>query len=358
MISTMSVASSQDRSWKAVLERDASHDGQFVFGVRTTGIFCHPSCPARRPKRENVEFFAAPVDAEVAGYRPCKRCRPSQPSHQPDRLAQVRSLLEAAESTPNVNLETLAKRVGLSPSHLQRTFKARYGLSPRQFLVAHRGQRLRRALREEGSVARASYQAGFGSSSRLYEAADAMLGMTPARYARGGAGQRIEYTIVPIRHGQLLVAATDRGVCAAFLGSDPTVLTRSLEEEFPRAEIVMVAADRDGRHGELVHQVARHIDQGTSPGRLPVDLVGTEFQLRVWKALRSIPRGKTRSYAEVASAIGKPRAVRAVATAIGTNRLAVLIPCHRVIRGDGALGGYRWGEAIKRRLLDEERRPG
>ncbi|MFN0177595.1 MAG: bifunctional DNA-binding transcriptional regulator/O6-methylguanine-DNA methyltransferase Ada [Gemmatimonadales bacterium] len=356
MINIMSVASSQERSWKAVLERDSSQDGRFVFGVRTTGIFCRPSCPARRPKRENVEFFPATIDAEVAGYRACKRCRPDQ--SRPDRLAEVRSILETAESAPEVSLETLARRVGISPSHLQRTFKARYGVSPRQFVVAHRGQRLRRALREQRSVARASYEAGFGSSSRLYEAADAMLGMTPARYARGGAGQLIEYTIVPIRHGLLLVATTDRGVCAAFLGLEPGALTKSLQQEFPRAEIAMVAADRDGRHGELLHRVARHIDQGTPPGRLPVDLSGTEFQLRVWRALQSIPRGKTRSYAEVASAIGNPRAVRAVATAIGSNRLAVLVPCHRVVRGDGTLGGYRWGESIKRRLLDEERPTG
>lgn len=344
-----------DWSWEAVLRRDPARDATFVFAVRTTGIFCRPSCAARRPKRENVEFFADPSAARLAGYRPCRRCHPdSQVSWTPDPVETARNLVEADPTM--ATLGHLAKKVGLSPSHLQRRFKARYGLSPREFASAERAARLRAALRSTGSVSRATYDAGYNSSSRVYASARATLGMTPADYAKGGQGQVIRYTIVTSQFGPLLAAVTDRGVCAVLLGSSDRALSRSLVEEFPRASLERVDAGVDTYLQGIVDRIAGQIAGRATPGEpLPLDLVGTEFQVRVWKALLTIPRGETRSYAAVARAIGRPRSVRAVASAISANRLAVLVPCHRVIREDGSFGGYRWGLPLKRRLVDAER---
>ena len=358
MIIAMPKATTPDSAWRAVLERDPAHDQRFVFAVKTTGIYCRPSCPARRPKRENVEFFDDASTAVSAGYRACLRCRPDRPSPtDPDRIAQARRLIETA-TVGDPNLTQLAAQVGLSPGHLQRTFKARYGLSPRQFAVARRNQRLRRALKEGATVSRATYDAGFGSSSRLYEAAGTLLGMTPARYAKGGLGQTIRFAVVPTRFGSLLVAGTERGICAVLLGQTREALGQSLRSEFPRATIEPVDLRRDRALADLVDRVTRQFGAEGTASQIPLDVTGTDFQLRVWNALLAIPRGTTRSYAAIARGIGRPRAVRAVASAIGSNRVAVVIPCHRVIREDGSLGGYRWGLKTKQRLLDEERSAG
>ncbi len=348
-----------ERSWQAVLARDATHDGAFVFAVRTTRIFCRPSCPARRPKRQNVEFFADPRAARLAGFRPCRRCRPeSPPESTPDPIETARTLIEA-DPAAGV-LVDLAKRVGLSPSHLQRRFKARYGLSPRELASATRARRLKTTLRAGGSVARATYDAGYNSSSLVYDSGGGPLGMTPAEYAKGGQGQAIRYAVVPSDLGDLLIAATDRGVCAVLLaaGKSGDGLVSALADEFPAANLERVDAGADTFLRALVDGIAAEIKGRASTGQaVPIDLIGTEFQIRVWKALLTIPRGTQRSYAEVARAIGRPRSVRAVANAVGSNRLAIVVPCHRVIRGDGSLGGYRWGLPLKRRLIEAERPP-
>ncbi|MGE3616347.1 MAG: bifunctional DNA-binding transcriptional regulator/O6-methylguanine-DNA methyltransferase Ada [Gemmatimonadales bacterium] len=339
-----------ETAWAAVGERDSSHDGRFVFAVRTTGVYCRPSCPARRPNRANVEFFRDGGGARAAGYRACRRCRPDEPVRDP--LAAARAALEAA-GPDRVTLTDLARRVGLSPSHLQRRFTARFGLSPRQFQSAVRSRRLRRSLQEGNSVSRAGYDAGFGSSRGVYEQADGHLGMTPARFASGGAGLTIRYAITDWAFGRVLVAATDRGVCAVLFGTSDPDLVHSLEAEFPEA--ALTSAGAGGKElSRLVASVARRLRGGPAED-IPLDLLGTAFQEQVWRALREIPAGATESYREVARRIGRPGAVRAVATAIARNRLAVLIPCHRVVRADGSPGDYRWGAPLKRRLIDAER---
>lgn len=345
---------SDDPRWNAVLDRQTAADGTFVYAVRTTGVFCRPSCPSRRPKRENVQFFAEPEGARRAGYRACRRCHPegqAKPTVDP-----IETAWQAIQADPAAaSLASLARRVGLSAGHLQRRFKARYGVSPRELAAQGRSLRLRRALRGHHSVSRATYEAGYGSSSRVYQAADAILGMTPADYARGGLGQVIRYTTVSSAFGPLLVAVTERGVSAVLLGRDDTELIQQLTDEFPRAELERVDAGRDDYLRKIVGQVVAQttgVDREGKP--LPLDLVGTEFQIRVWKALLTIPRGETSSYRAIAEAIGRPKSVRAVANAIGTNRLAIVVPCHRVIRHDGSLGGYRWGLPLKRRLMAAE----
>jgi AraC family transcriptional regulator of adaptative response/methylated-DNA-[protein]-cysteine methyltransferase len=343
-------------AWDLVAARAGDADGRFFFAVRTTGIFCRPSCPARRPKRENVEFF---VDAEAArrsGYRACRRCRPDQARPRTDPIELARRLVED-RAEERITLEELARRVGLSPFHLQRRFKERYGLTPRELAVAARTARLKSSLREGGTVSRASYDAGYGSGSRVYEAAQAQLGMTPARYARGGRGLTIRYTVVGSPFGRLLVGVTDRGVAAVTLGQSDPALERGLEAEFPEAVRTRIDDGADSWLADLVERVARTLTDGEGdkrPPAIPLDLLGTTFQYRVWRALIEIPPGSTRSYREVARAIGRPRAARAVARAVASNRIAVLIPCHRVIRQDGSLGGYRWGVPTKRALLERE----
>lgn len=341
-----------DTAWNAVASRDPAEDGRFVFAVRTTGVFCRPSCPARRPRRENVRFFSGPAAAAAAGYRPCLRCRP-EATDRPDPLAKAKALLEAGSD--DATLAVLARKVGLSPSHLQRTFKARFGLSPREFVAARRRSRLKEALRETGSVSRAIYDAGFSSSSAGYQAAVAALGMTPGRYAKGGAGLRIRYQIAQSSRGPLLAATTDRGVCAVLFGPDEDTLVAALRAEFVAAELV---AGADQALGALMATILQHLDTGTVLDSLVADPNGTPFQHEVWSELRRIPAGATRFYSDVARAIGRPRAVRAVATAIASNRLALVVPCHRVVRGNGDLGGYRWGPDLKRQLIAAERRRG
>jgi AraC family transcriptional regulator, regulatory protein of adaptative response / methylated-DNA-[protein]-cysteine methyltransferase len=345
--------------WDAVVGRDKAMDGRFVYAVRSTGIFCRPSCPSRRPRRDRVRFFATPDQAMAAGFRACRRCRPTTdaPSPAEQAIARARSYLDQHPGEP-VSLARLAKASGLSPWHLQRTFRRQVGLTPRQYAEARRTERLRNGLRSEPSVSRATFEAGFGSSSRVYERARVLLGMTPGAYRRGGSGMDIRYAVVPSPFGRLLVAVTDRGVCAVTLGDSDAGLARGLERQFPRARITRVDAGADEWLGDLVGRVVTRLGdpEGRNGRRIPLDIQGTAFQWQVWRALLEIPPGETRSYGEVARAIGRPRSVRAVAGACAANRVAVLVPCHRVVREDGSLGGYRWGLPRKRELLAREAR--
>jgi AraC family transcriptional regulator of adaptative response/methylated-DNA-[protein]-cysteine methyltransferase len=347
-----------EAAWRAVSRRDRSQDGRFVYAVTSTGIYCRPSCPSRRPRRDRVRFFPTPAEAGAAGFRPCKRCHPDSREASPAEraVAKARACLDRHAGEP-VSLARLAQEAGMSPWHLQRTFRRLTGLSPREYAEARRAERLRQGLRQEPSVSRATYEAGYGSSSRVYERAPTMLGMTPGAYRRGGAGMEIRYTIVASPFGRLLVAVTDRGVCAVTLGDSDDALARSLRQQFPRAEISRVDAGADEWLAGLVARVAARVARpGETSGEVPLDLRGTAFQWRVWQALLAIPPGETRSYQQLARAVGRPRAVRAVAGACAANRVAVVVPCHRVIRGDGSLGGYRWGLPRKAKLLAREAR--
>ena len=344
--------------WRAVETRDAQADGAFVFGVASTGIYCRPACPARRPKRENVRFFAAPQEAERAGFRACLRCRPTEAAADP-QVARVRracalidaALDEGAERLPT--LDELAAAVGGSPHHLQRVFKRVTGVSPAHYADARRLARLRRSLKGGEEVTHALYDAGYGASSRLYERAPGQLGMTPATYARGGRGARIAWAAAPSALGRLLVAATEKGVCFLCLGDDEAALAEELRREFPEAELVrdeVVLADWLRRALAYLDGRAPHLE-------LPLDVQATAFQRRVWAELMRIPSGETRTYSELAATVlGDPQARRAVARACATNPVSLAIPCHRVLRQDGALGGYRWGLERKRALLEAERR--
>ncbi len=348
-------AMGEDALWRAVEGRDARLDGLFVYAVRSTGVYCRPSCPSRRPRRDRALFFAGPDAAEAGGFRACRRCRPRDAARDPQAELAVRACraIEAREEGAP-SLAELAAELGVSPHHLQRTFKGLTGVTPHQYAAALRARRFKSLLRAGEGVADALYEAGYGSSSRLYEASDARLGMTPATYRRGGRGMEIRYTVVACPLGLLLVAATARGVCAVELGDDDERLAAALAAEYPVARI-----ERGG--GELtgwVQAIASYLS-GERPGRggldLPLDLQATAFELRVWEALRKIPYGETRSYGEVAAALGAPKAARAVARACAANPAALITPCHRVVRADGESGGYRWGEERKRALLAMER---
>jgi AraC family transcriptional regulator of adaptative response/methylated-DNA-[protein]-cysteine methyltransferase len=344
-------------AWDAVASRDRSQDGHFVYGVSSTGVFCRPSCPSRRPRRDRVRFFLDPALARAAGFRACKRCRPegNQPNAAAVAIGRARAYLDLHVGAP-VRLATLAREAGLSPWHLQRTFKRIIGLSPREYAESLRTGRLRSALRSESSVSRATFETGFGSSSRLYERAHILLGMTPGAYRQGGAGMEIRYTIVASPFGRLLVGVTVRGVAAVLLGDHDAGLVRDLKDQFPRATLERVDAGAEEWLGKLVRQVAARIARpGEVSGEpLPLDLAGTAFQWKVWQALLEIPPGQTVSYQQLAQRLGAPRSVRAVASAVAANRAAVIVPCHRVIRSDGSLGGYRWGLPRKKELLAAE----
>lgn len=346
-----------EEAWRAVAQRDASADGRVFYAVTSTGVYCRPSCPSRRPRRENVRFFSAPSEAERAGFRACRRCRPNELQRAEASVARAKALLDTHASSGRegtVTLRDLAAAVGMSPFHLQRVFQARMGLSPARYLRARRGEQLKRRLRASDTVSRATYEAGFGSSSRTYEMVEAQLGMTPATYRNGGAGTEIRYRTLRTSLGELLVAATARGVCAVTLGDDAETLVRELESEYPRATLVETRGGNDAFAG-WVDDIVGYVDlQGASPA-VPLDVRATAFQWRVWRALQEIPLGETRSYAEVANAIGKPDAARAVASACASNRVALVIPCHRVLRSDGSLSGYRWGPERKRRIMERER---
>ena len=340
--------------WQAVLDRDAKSDGVFVYAVRSTGVFCRPSCPSRRPKRANVAFFDLPEAAAASGFRPCRRCRPEAVDSLDPALKAVRKacrLIERQdEGTPT--LAALGRAVGLSPWHLQRLFKRHLGISPRDYADARRLGRTRRALKDEANVGHAVYAAGFGSSSRLYERAASQLGMTPATYRKGGAGAAIYYATADSVLGRLLVAATASGVCFVALGDGDRALSRALEAEFPAATI---AEDRQ-RLKPWLDATLRHLSGREPALDLPLDVRATAFQWRVWQALRAIPAGETRSYRAIAESLGEPRAARAVGRACATNPVAIAIPCHRAVREDGGLGGYRWGLKRKDALLERERR--
>jgi AraC family transcriptional regulator, regulatory protein of adaptative response / methylated-DNA-[protein]-cysteine methyltransferase len=340
-----------ETAWTAVLARDARFDGRFVCAVDSTGIYCRPSCPSRRPRRANVRFFATPEEAEDAGYRACRRCRPRQGeiSRQAEAVRRACAFLEShLEESPT--LADLAQEVGLSPHHLQRTFKAATGLSPKQYAARLRAAQFKAEVQRGESVTSATYGAGYGSSSRLYEKADSNLGMTPGAYARGGRGMRIRYTLADSPFGRLLVGATERGICAVTLGEEDAALAAELRREYPSAEI-----ERDDEAlRDWLAAILPRLDGTPAARDLPLDLQATAFQWRVWRALQEIPYGETRSYHEIAAAVGQPKAARAVAQACASNRVALVVPCHRVVRGDGTPGGYRWGEERKRRILDSE----
>lgn len=341
-----------NQRWTAFEARDAGADGNFVVAVTSTGIYCKPSCPARRPKRENVCFYPLPEAAEQAGYRACKRCRPDRAEAADPRVAAIRKaarLIDAAESIPT--LPVLGRAVGISPHHLQRLFTEFVGVSPRAYGEARRIQRLKADLKKGEPVAQAMYGAGYGSASRLYENARAELGMTPARYKKGGVGEAVRFAIRRSPLDLLLVAATERGVCMIALGDDEGRLARELRTEFPGADL---ARDEAGL-GAYVEPIVRHLSGKLPHLALPTDVRATAFQRRVWQELQRIPAGRTASYKDIAQRIGNPKAVRAVARACATNPVPLIVPCHRVVRADGDLGGYRWGAKRKQALLARER---
>ncbi len=343
----------QSTAWAAVEARDSRFDGRFVYAVASTGIYCRPSCPSRRPNPRKVAFFSTADEAEGAGYRACRRCRPrSAGPTDPERAVErARAWLDAHLDEP-VTLAGLGEAVGLSPWHLQRTFKRLTGLTPKEYAGARRLERLKSHLRKGDDVTTATYEAGYGSGSRVYEQSDARLGMTPATYRRGGQGTAIRYLVTGSPLGRMLVAATARGVCAVTFGASEAELEAGLRREYPNAEI---RKENDATLESWKEAILHHLEGEDPRLALPLDIQATAFQWRVWKALQEIPRGETRSYGEVAASLGRPESARAVARACASNRVALAVPCHRVVRGDGEPGGYRWGEDRKRRLLEMER---
>jgi len=337
--------------WQLVLAKDKSADGKFYFSVRTTGVYCRPSCPARPARRENVAFHPTCDAAEAAGFRACKRCRPrhaSQSEQDAALVARACRLIESTEHAPR--LADLSAALGLSAFHFHRVFKAATGLTPKAYADAHRADRVRNALPASNSVTEAIYDAGFNSNGRFYASSRQVLGMTPGRYRAGGTRAQIRFAIGECSLGSILVAATDKGVCAILLGSDPEALVRQLQDRFAKAEIVGGDADFE----QMIAKVVGFVEQPKLGLDLPLDVQGTAFQQRVWKALRQIRAGKTASYSQIAARIGHPKSMRAVAQACAANMIAVAIPCHRVIRTDGDVSGYRWGVQRKRALLQRE----
>ena len=347
----LAAATESDPRWASVVARATAADGTFFYSVRTTGVYCRPSCAARVARPENVRFHPTREDAENAGFRPCKRCRPDQPALSEQHAAMVTEacrLIEASQSGPT--LEELATHAGVSPFHLHRVFKAVTGVTPREYAAAHRGERVRQELGRAGSVSAAIYDSGYNSNGRFYGESQQVLGMTPTIYRAGGVNADIRFAVGECSLGSILVARSEIGVCAILLGDDPDALARDLQDRFPRASL----AGGDAGFEQWVAQVVGFVEAPALGLALPLDVRGTVFQQRVWQALRDIPAGRTASYAGIAERIGAPRAVRAVAQACAANALAVAIPCHRVVRSDGALSGYRWGVERKRALLERE----
>jgi AraC family transcriptional regulator of adaptative response/methylated-DNA-[protein]-cysteine methyltransferase len=350
MIDAPALAMDEEACWEAWLARDRSFDGQFVVAVTSTGIYCRPSCPARRPRRDRVKFFEGPAMAEAAGFRACRRCHPNGEPADPKAplVAEICRYLDAQTTPPT--LEELGAQFGFSPFYLQRIFKRMMGMSPHDYLAAQRVERFKDSVKEGNKVSEAIYDAGFGSSSRLYEQATAELGMTPGAYRRGGQGMQIGYRLVDCSLGRLLVAATELGVCFVSLGDDAAVLERALHNEYPAAQIMPA----DEGFGEWLVAIIEQIEQGVPARDLPLDVQGTALQRQVWAALREIPPGTTTSYSELARSLGRPTAVRAVAQACARNPVAVVVPCHRVTGSDGSLRGYRWGVERKQALIERE----
>ncbi|AZV27365.1 bifunctional DNA-binding transcriptional regulator/O6-methylguanine-DNA methyltransferase Ada [Pseudomonas syringae] len=349
-----SLNTEDDPRWAAVVARDPRADGQFVYAVKTTGIYCRPSSLARLPKPQNVEFFDTAEDAEAAGYRPSKRAGKDQTEVAAQHAATVAAAcrqIEASDSLPALN--DLAETAGLSAFHFHRVFKAATGLTPKGYAAAHRSRRVRQRLADGGSVTEAFYDAGFNSNSRFYEAADQVLGMKPGDFRAAGQNNDIRFAVGQCSLGAILVAQSERGICAILLGDDPHQLVCDLQDQFRRANLI----GADTEFEQLIARVVGFIEAPAIGLDLPLDVRGTAFQERVWQALREIPVGSTASYADIALRIGSPKAVRAVAQACGANSLAVAIPCHRVVRSDGNLSGYRWGVERKRELLEREGKP-
>jgi AraC family transcriptional regulator of adaptative response/methylated-DNA-[protein]-cysteine methyltransferase len=350
--SSTSAYASPDARWAAVQSRDRGADGVFYYSVRTTGVYCRPSCGARPALRANVAFHASCAQAEAAGFRPCLRCKPDQPplsERQAQLVADACRLIDAQDEAPD--LDAVARAVGMSRFHFQRVFKMHAGVTPKAYAAARRAARVRDALAQEGSVTAALYAAGFNSSARFYAGSEAMLGMAPARFKAGGAGESIRFAVGACSLGAILVAATERGICAVLMGDDPEPLVRDLQDRFPKAQLI----GADAGFEATVAQVIGLVEAPRIGLNLPLDVRGTAFQQRVWAALRAIPAGETVSYTELARRIGSPAAVRAVAGACAANPVAVAIPCHRVVRTDGGLSGYRWGIERKAQLIAREK---
>ena len=344
------MATVNDGFWMAVQTRDAAADGRFWYSVQTTGVYCRPSCPSRLPRRENVAFHASPEAAEQAGFRACKRCRPRTSVRSPAELAaEACRTIEAAETIPP--LAALAEAAGLSSFHFHRLFRKHVGVTPKAYATAHRAAKLRDGLTGGTTVTETAYDAGFNSSARFYATTGAMLGMTPTRFRKGGDGAAIRFALGVCSLGSILVAATDKGICAIELGHSPEQLLQNFQSRFPNASLIGADAQFETWVGIAILQA----DHPDTMQDLPLDIRGTAFQQKVWQALRTIPAGSTATYAEVARRIGKPDAVRAVAGACAANQLAIVIPCHRVVRTDGSLSGYRWGVERKRSLLAKEK---
>jgi AraC family transcriptional regulator, regulatory protein of adaptative response / methylated-DNA-[protein]-cysteine methyltransferase len=349
----LAAAIEHDARWASVVARDPKADGTFYYSVEPTGRYCRPSCAARLARPEHVRFHVTDKDAERAGFRPCRRCKPDQPpliEHHTAKVAEACRLIEESEEPQS--LEQLANHAGVSPYHFHRLFKTITGLTPRAYATAHRAKRVRSTLGKSGTVTEAIYDAGYNSNGRFYETSHAVLGMTPSRYRAGGAQTDIRFAVGECSLGSILVATSKRGICAILLGDDPDALARELQDQFPRANLI----GGDTEFEQLVSKVVGFVESPALGFDLPLDVRGTAFQQRVWQVLRKIQAGSTASYTEIARSIGSPSSVRAVAQACGANTLAVAIPCHRVVRNDGALSGYRWGVERKRALLEREAR--
>jgi AraC family transcriptional regulator of adaptative response/methylated-DNA-[protein]-cysteine methyltransferase len=347
----------EDTCWRAVLAKDKTEDGRFFFGVLSTGVFCRPSCPARRPLRKNVRFYRTAAEARADNLRPCLRCHPLV-TDRTDRIeSRIHRLCDyiRENSFETLTLDRLGQKAGLSPFHLQRTFKAIVGDTPRQYLEACRLEILKKQFRSRHSLTEAIYDAGFRSNSRVYERVDTRLGMTPSDYRLGGKDVSISYVAIESRIGLMMIGATDRGLCFVQFGSSRAELLEMLRREYPAALLTEMKKPYPEQFELWVEGLTQHLSGDQQPQRLPIDVHGTAFQFRVWNYLQSIPYGELKSYSEVAKGIGRPRAGRAVARACAANKVALAVPCHRVIRGNGEMGGYRWGVARKRTLIDLER---
>ncbi|MBA3860165.1 MAG: bifunctional DNA-binding transcriptional regulator/O6-methylguanine-DNA methyltransferase Ada [Cyanobacteria bacterium PR.3.49] len=350
-ISSAAERVSKDPRWQSIVERDQKADGSFFYSVKTTGVYCRPSCAARLARPENVEFHNSCADARQAGFRSCKRCKPDEVSladQNKEKIATVCRLIESSEEEPT--LQELADSAGLSTYHFHRLFKSITGLTPKAYATAHRAKKMRKELERGGSITEAMFEAGFGSSSRFYEKTNAVLGMTPTDFRRGGAKIDIRFAIAQCSLGAILVAQSERGICSILLGDDADELARDLQDRFPNANLI----GGDNEFEKLVAQVISFVETPGIGLDLPLDVRGTAFQQRVWQALRKIPAGTTVSYTELANRLGLPKAVRAVASACAANKIAVAIPCHRVVRNDGGLSGYRWGVERKATLIKRE----